>query len=182
MRPALFLDRDGTIIVDRHYLSDPAQVELLPGVAEAVRLAREAGFAVVVVSNQSGVARGLHQESDVRAVNRRMEELLAAEGAVLDLISYCPHHPLVGEDPAYRRLCQCRKPRPGQLLRAAWRLDLDLQRSAMIGDQLVDLHAGAAAGVPAYLVSHDGSLPAGCHDPVSWTTRRAVLHVLETVA
>lgn len=144
MKPCIFFDRDGTLMEERHYLSDPSQVALIPGAAEAVRTAREAGFLTVVLTNQSGVGRGYFTMKDVKAVNRRLEELLAKEGARLDGIYVCPHAP---EDN-----CPCRKPRTGLVEQAARELDMDLARSWMIGDKAADIELAANAGMRAVLV------------------------------
>jgi D-glycero-D-manno-heptose 1,7-bisphosphate phosphatase len=157
MRPAIFFDRDGTLMKDCSYLADPAGVELLPGAADAVRSATAAGHLTVLVTNQSGVARGLHTEDAVRAVNARLQELLAVAGAHLDALYWCPHHPEAGADPELTRACDCRKPAPGMLRRAARDLDIDLAASAMIGDGLGDMGAAAAAGLPGFLVSSPGN-------------------------
>ncbi|GIW70603.1 MAG: D,D-heptose 1,7-bisphosphate phosphatase [Planctomycetota bacterium] len=147
MRPAAFLDRDGTLNRDTDFVGGPEEVELLPGAAEAVRRLRAAGFVPVVVSNQSGVARGYFDERTVRAVNRRLGELLAAAGAPIELWYWCPHLP-EGRDPRYAVACDCRKPAPGLLLRAAREHALDLARSVAIGDRERDIEAARAAGVP----------------------------------
>jgi histidinol-phosphate phosphatase family protein len=144
MKPCVFFDRDGTLIEERNYLSDPEQVVLLPGAAEAVRRAREAGFLAVVLTNQSGVGRGYFRMEDVEAVHRRMEELLAAEGAHLDAIYVCPHAP--EED------CLCRKPRTGLVELAARELGIDLPRSWMIGDKAADIEMARNAGMRGALV------------------------------
>lgn len=150
-RPAVFLDRDGTLIEEADYLASPNQVRLLPGAAAAVRRVREVGVPVVVVTNQSGVARGYFPEERIADVHARLAELLAAEGAGVDAFYHCPHHPTEGVG-AYRVACDCRKPRPGMLLAAARDLGLDLAASWMIGDKLDDLRAGAAAGCRTVLV------------------------------
>lgn len=145
-RPAVFLDRDGTLLDELGYLADPTRLRLFPGAADAVRRIGAAGFAVVVVTNQSGVARGLLDEPTLAAVHAELERRLAREGAILAGIYCCPHHPTEGEAP-WRRDCECRKPRPGLLLAAARQLDLDLSRSWLVGDALRDLEAGRRAGV-----------------------------------
>jgi D-glycero-D-manno-heptose 1,7-bisphosphate phosphatase len=150
-RPALFLDRDGVLNVEVEYLHDPAALVLVPGAAAAVAAVNAVGAPVVVVSNQAGIGRGLYDEADYRAVQRRLAELLAAEGARLDADYHCPHHPEHGVG-AYRVACACRKPRPGMLLRAARDLGLDLRRSVLVGDKLTDLAAGRAAGCATVLV------------------------------
>lgn len=151
LSPALFLDRDGTLIKEKGYLADPGAVELLPGVAEGLLAARKMGFKLVVVSNQSGVARGLFPESRVREVNLALSELLAARGAVIDKFYYCPHHPQA-RIAAYRGACLCRKPRPGQLWQAKRELKLDFRRSFMVGDKIADVETGKAAKVKTVLL------------------------------
>lgn len=142
LRRAAFLDRDGTLIADPGYLGDPAGVVLLPGVATALMQLRAAGFLTVVVSNQSGVARGYFDAAAVQAVNRRMAELLQAADARagIDAFYFCPHGPDDG--------CSCRKPRPGMFLQAARELGLDLPGSVCFGDSERDVLAGTAAGCP----------------------------------
>jgi D-glycero-D-manno-heptose 1,7-bisphosphate phosphatase len=145
-RPAIFVDRDGVILEMVHYLNRVEQVALAPGVAEAIRSINETGVPLVIVTNQSAVARGLLTESGLDAIHARMAELLSARGAHVDAIYYCPHHPDAGEG-AYRRDCECRKPNPGMLRKAAADLGLDLPRSVMIGDHATDIEAGHNAGV-----------------------------------
>jgi D-glycero-D-manno-heptose 1,7-bisphosphate phosphatase len=146
VRRAVFLDRDGTLIEDADYLGDPAGVRLLAGVPRALERLAGAGFALVVCSNQSGVARGLFGEDDVRAVNAAMLRALGPRGGPIALLLHCPHHPSAGAGP-YTRPCECRKPAPGLVLRAARELGLDLAASWTIGDALRDLAAGVAAGI-----------------------------------
>ncbi len=150
-RPAVFLDRDGTIIREVNYLADPSQVELLAGAAEAIAQWNAAGVPVIVVTNQAGVARGYFAEERIAEVHRRLDVLLAEHHARIDGYYVCPHHPTAGESP-YRCDCTCRKPLPGMLIQAAAEHDLDLPRSAMVGDKISDLQAGAAAGCATILV------------------------------
>ena len=150
-RPAVFLDRDGTLNVDVHYLSAPSKLELLPGASRALRRLAQAGFVIVVVTNQSGVARGKLDEATLASIHVELAAQLAEQGAGFDAVYYCPHHPSEGQPP-YRAACDCRKPLPGLLTRAARELSLDLSRSWVIGDSLRDLEAGAALGVPGILV------------------------------
>lgn len=152
-RPAVFFDRDNTLIVNSEYLGDPAQVELIPGAPEAVARARGLGFAIVIVSNQSGVARGMFSEDDVRAVNDRMDAMLveAEPRAIVDRHEYCATHPQ-GTVKAYCRDDDRRKPKPGMILDAAKAMDLDLKRSWLIGDAPRDVEAGHAAGVRTILL------------------------------
>jgi D-glycero-D-manno-heptose 1,7-bisphosphate phosphatase len=153
-RPAVFFDRDNTLIVSDGYLGDPSKVVLVEGAARAIARAREMGFSVVVFSNQSGVARGMFTEEDVQAVNTRMEELLLAEDptAVIDRHEFCPFHPN-GTIDVYARESDRRKPRPGMILAAAKILNLDLERSWVVGDAPRDIQAGKAAGCQAVLFS-----------------------------
>ena len=150
-RKAVFLDRDGTLIQERGYLKDPDQVALEPGAAEAVVRLNRSGFAVVLVTNQSGVARGYYGEEDVVAVHRRLESLLEAEGARLDGVYYCPHYP-EGVVKEYRQACSCRKPAGGMLLRAAEDLGITLGGSYVIGDKLTDTEAARREGLTGILV------------------------------
>jgi len=150
-RRAVFMDRDGTVADEVGYVNHASRVRLLPGSASALRRIREAGLLSVVVTNQSGVARDYFEETVVHQANQRFRDLLAAEGASVDAIYYCPHHPREGAPP-YRRDCDCRKPRPGMLLRAAEDLNIDLSRSYMVGDGVVDVGAGRAAGATTVLV------------------------------
>ncbi len=151
-RPAVFFDRDNTLIVNDGYLGDPAKTVLMPGAAAAVAGARRMGFVVVTISNQSGVARGMFDESAVIAVNHRMDALLLADDAEakIDLHLYCPFHPdaLV---PAYRKQSDLRKPAPGMIFQAARQLNLDLSSSWVVGDALRDVEAGVAAGCQTIL-------------------------------
>src|SRR5436190_392534 len=153
-RPAIFFDRDNTLVVSDGYLGDPAKVQLVEGAADAIARARRLGYAVVVFSNQSGVARGLFSEEDVQAVNRRMDELLVAEnaGAVIDRHEFCPFHP-EGTIDVYARESDRRKPKPGMILAAAEKLALDLARSWVVGDAGRDIEAGKAAGCRTILFS-----------------------------
>jgi histidinol-phosphate phosphatase family protein len=150
-RPAVFLDRDGTLVEDVPYLHDPERLVLLPGVEALAGLAA-AGYALVVVTNQAGVARGLYDEAAVAAVHRRLRRLLAAAGVELDAVLHCPHHP-EGTVAAYARACRDRKPGPGLLETAAWRLGLDLAASFLIGNHPTDVGAAVAAGVTPLFVT-----------------------------
>lgn len=150
-RPAVFLDRDGTINVEVDYLADPDQLRLEPGAGAAIAALNQAQFDVVVITNQSGVARGMLDLERLDEVHARLRELLAAEGAHYDALRYCPHHPTTGNTP-FVRDCACRKPLPGMLSSAAEELGTDLEHSWVVGDSLRDLQAGAALGLPGILV------------------------------
>jgi len=151
LRPAAFIDRDGTLIEDKHYLADPDKIVFVPGALEAVRKLKQAGCLIVVVSNQSGVARGFFPTTTVDRVHQRLTELMAAAGCAPDDIRFCPHLP-DGDDPAYRGDCECRKPKPGMLEQAGRELHIDMKRSYMIGDKFSDIQCGRAAGTAAILV------------------------------
>ncbi len=148
---AVFLDRDGTINREAGYVDCPDRFELLPKVGPAVAGLNQAGLSVVVVSNQSGVGRGLISMESLDDVDLRMKELLALDGASLDGIYYCPHHP-EAKVLEYRKLCECRKPKPGLIQKASSDLNLDPTRSFMVGDRVRDLKAGWALGTRSILV------------------------------
>jgi len=148
---AVFLDRDGTLIVERGYITVPEGVELISGAGAAVARLRAAGWKVFVVTNQGSVAKGMITEEELGLIHIRMLSLLSESGALIDGVYYCPHHP-DGDQIQYAVECDCRKPRPGLLERAAGEHDIDLAESIMIGDSLRDLEAGKAAGARAVLV------------------------------
>ena len=151
LKPAVFLDRDGTINVEKEYLFRAEEFSFIPGAPEAIRLLKDAGYLVIVVTNQSGIARGFFDEPAVHRLHRFMDEELAAFGTAVDGYYLCPHHPLHGEGD-YRCECQCRKPLPGMLLHAAGDFSIDLFASYMIGDKLADVQAGRAAGCRPLMV------------------------------
>jgi D-glycero-D-manno-heptose 1,7-bisphosphate phosphatase len=151
LRPAVFLDRDGTINEQMGYVNHLSRFVLLPGAAQAIRRLNEADVPAVVVTNQSGLARGYFPLSLLEAVHAEMERLLAAEGARLDGIYVCPHHPEAKVE-RHRMACRCRKPLPGLLEQAAAELHLDLSRSFMVGDRWSDLECGIQAGAAPVLV------------------------------
>jgi len=150
-RPAVFLDRDGTLLDELGYLADPDQLRPYPGIAGPLRRLREAGYFLCLVTNQSGVARGLLDEPTLELIHQRLQEHLRAEGVELDALLHCPHHPDLGEPP-YRRRCLCRKPGPGMFLEAASRHGLDLPASWSVGDSGRDLEASARAGIPGRIL------------------------------
>lgn len=141
---AVFLDRDHTIIKDTGYISDPSLVSLLPGAAEGIKLLLAAGYKTIVVTNQSGVARGLLTEAALAAIHAEMSHQLASHGARVDAIYYCPFHP-EGTVPGYIQDSELRKPKPGMLLAAAREHDIDLPKSWMVGDSARDIEAGQRA-------------------------------------
>jgi D-glycero-D-manno-heptose 1,7-bisphosphate phosphatase len=150
-RPAVFIDRDGTLTDEVGYVNHPTRLRLLPRSAEAVRRLNAAGVRAVVVTNQAGLARGYFSRDVLEAVNERLVDLLAREGARLDGLYVCPHHPTEGEPP-FRADCDCRKPRPGLLLRAADDLGLDLAGSVVVGDRPSDLAVARPVGARGVLV------------------------------
>ncbi|WP_224982556.1 D-glycero-beta-D-manno-heptose 1,7-bisphosphate 7-phosphatase [Geomonas agri] len=150
-RRAVFLDRDGTINEEVQYLSRAEQFRLIPGVPYALQRLKDAGFLLVVVTNQSGIGRGLYDEAALEAIHDRMHEELGDFGITIDACYFCPHHPEHGVGD-YRVECSCRKPAPGMLQQAARDFDIDLSRSYMIGDKLADVEAGINAGCRALMV------------------------------
>jgi len=146
LRRAVFLDRDGTLIEETVHLADPERVVLLRGTAVALSDLREAGFTLVVVTNQSGIARGLYSETEYQAVARRLNELLVEAGSPVDVTLYCPHHPDFG--PA----CECRKPGTGMYRQAAAELGLDLANSYYVGDKVLDVTPALELGGVGVLV------------------------------
>ncbi len=150
------MDRDGVIIEDTGYIGRVDRCRFLPGVTQAVKLLNAAGFKVIVVTNQSGVARGYFSEEAVREVNQFVTEKLAREGALIDRIYYCPHHK-DGIIENYRKDCYCRKPNPGMIEQAVLDLGLDISKSFLIGDKASDIEAGRRAGCRTILLTVGGS-------------------------
>jgi len=174
VKRAVFLDRDGTINIEKEYLYKKEDFEFITGAPEAIRLLNQAGFMVVVVTNQSGVARGYYTEDDVENLHRHIARELKEAGAHVDAWLYCPHHP--SGRGSYALPCDCRKPLPGMLQEAARRYDIDLENSIMIGDKLADVEAGQAAGCRTILVrtgygageeQHTGPQTTVCDDLLS---------------
>ncbi|GAA3398016.1 D-glycero-alpha-D-manno-heptose-1,7-bisphosphate 7-phosphatase [Streptomyces roseoviridis] len=174
-RPAVLLDRDGTLTQHRPYPAHPDELLLQPDIGAPLRALQKEGFALVVVTNQSAVARGLLDTTVLNAMHDRLRALLCGQGVRLDAIYACPHHP-EGTVPRYRLACRCRKPAPGMLLQAARDLDLDLTRSWMVGDSLCDVEAGRRAGTRTARVGArpDGSAGA---DLAGATTSEVLRHL-----
>ncbi|MBT3362716.1 MAG: D-glycero-beta-D-manno-heptose 1,7-bisphosphate 7-phosphatase [Chloroflexi bacterium] len=149
MNKAVFLDRDGTMAEDVNYCSRPEDFELFPSTAQAIKLFSDMGFKVIVVTNQSGIARGYFTQDTLTEIHSKMTRELAKEGVRLDAIYYCPHHP---DDN-----CECRKPKPKLILQAAKDFDLDLARSYMVGDFQSDIALGKAAGCKTMLIAKEKS-------------------------
>jgi len=144
LRIAVFIDRDGTICKDVHYMRSPEQFELLPDAAEGIKLLNELGVKVIVATNQSGVAGGYFTEADLKKIHERMIEELSKRGARIDAIYYCPHHP--------NDNCDCRKPKIGMLKQAARDLDLKLDKCFIVGDKRLDIETGRNAGCMSILI------------------------------
>lgn len=151
MKRAVFMDRDGTISEEVGYINHPSRFRLFPYTAPAIRLVNEAGWLAIVVTNQAGVARGYFSEDMVQTIHAQLKQELENEGARLDAIYYCAHHPSVG-DPPYRLDCDCRKPRPGLIRLAAEDFDIDLDKSWMVGDRYSDIEMAQNAGVNSALL------------------------------
>lgn len=132
---AIFLDRDGTIIIDKGYLDNPKAIEFIKGIPEVLKALKEKGYLLIVVSNQSGVARGYFNEKEVKLINNELNAKLVKEyGIAIDRFYYCPHHPEYGME-QYKKACSCRKPKPGMILQAVADFDIDIENSLMIGDK-----------------------------------------------
>lgn len=166
-RKAVFLDKDGTIVENVPYNVDPTSLRLSRGAPDALAHLAEAGYRLVVVTNQSGVARGLFPEDALVDVEAELRRQLAARGVTIDGFYYCPHHPQ-GSVPGYATSCDCRKPRPGLLYRAAAELELDLSDSWLVGDILDDVEAGCRAGCRTVLLDNGGEtewIAGDCREP-----------------
>jgi D-glycero-D-manno-heptose 1,7-bisphosphate phosphatase len=188
-RRAIIMDRDGTLCDEVGYVNHVDRLRVPERSVEAVRLANQAGYQTVVVTNQAGVARGYFEEALVLDVHDRLRAVLAEGGARLDGVYYCPHHPEVGDAP-YRRVCDCRKPGAGMLERARDEMGIDLARSFMIGDTIKDVEAGSRAGATTILVRsgygrgeieyhsgtwrvHPDHVAEDLHDAVTWILETA---------
>ena len=159
-RPALFLDRDGVVNREIGYLYRPDQVEFTPGIFDLCRHAQAKGFALIIITNQSGIARQLYSEADFQSLMNWMTEEFLHQDVRVDGYYFCPHHPEYGVGP-YRKECEDRKPQPGMILKAATDHELDLKRSFLIGDRCSDIQAGAAAGIPNLILVR-GTEAAAC--------------------
>lgn len=150
-RPAVFIDRDGTISEEVGYINHPSRFRIFPYAARAIKLLNDQGWLAIVITNQAGVARGYFSESMIETVHDNLRQELSDEGARVDAIYYCAHHPTVGEPP-YRQECDCRKPKPGLITRASKDLEVALEQSWMIGDRYGDVELARNAGVRSALV------------------------------
>ena len=150
-KAAVFLDRDGTINEQMGYINHECRFQLLPRAAEAIKQLNDAGVPVVVVTNQSGLARGYFPESLLETVHEKMHRLLAAHGATVDAVYYCPHHP-EAKEARFRETCNCRKPKPGLVEQASEELGLDPKKSFVVGDRWSDIKTAANCGAKSVLV------------------------------
>ncbi|MDQ1638916.1 MAG: D-glycero-D-manno-heptose 1,7-bisphosphate phosphatase [Pyrinomonadaceae bacterium] len=169
MNRAVFIDRDGTISEEVGYINHLSRFRLFTYSAAAVNQLHQNGYLAIVITNQAGVARGYFSEQMVQAIHQKMTADLETSGARLDAIYYCAHHPSVGEPP-YRLDCDCRKPKPGLLLRAARDYDIDLTKSWMVGDRYSDVELAANAGVKSALVLSGYGRGEWEHQRENWTT------------
>ena len=169
-RAAVFVDRDGCLTEEVGYVNHVSRIRLLPRTADAIRRLNGAGVPAVMVTNQAGIARGYFTEALLHAVNAEMVRQLAAAGARLDGLYVCPHHPSEGEPP-YRMICDCRKPRPGLLQRAARDLRLDLAGSVMVGDKISDVAVGQSVGAAGVLVLTGYGRGEWEHQRAQWTSK-----------
>nr|WP_249215854.1 D-glycero-beta-D-manno-heptose 1,7-bisphosphate 7-phosphatase [Citrobacter sp. JGM124] len=172
--PAIFLDRDGTINVDHGYVYEVDRFEFIDGVIDAMRELKEMGFVLVLVTNQSGIARGLFTEADFENLTEWMDWSLADRGVDLDGIYYCPHHP-DGTVESFSQVCDCRKPQPGMLLSARDFLHIDMASSYMVGDKIEDMQAAKAAQVGTKVLVRTGK-------PVTVEGEEAADWVLDSLA
>ena len=181
MSAAVFLDRDGTVIEEVGYLDSPERVALFPWTIDAIRSLNRAGLRVVIVTNQSGVARGYFTEATVEQVHRRVSELLAVGGASVDAYYYCPHHPS-GSVAEYTRVCDCRKPAPGLVDRAVQDLGVDPRQSVVVGDRWLDIAMAQQVGARGVLVRTGyGAIEEQRH-PANLTADTVVNNLVEAVS
>jgi D-glycero-D-manno-heptose 1,7-bisphosphate phosphatase len=171
-RKAVFLDRDGTIVAHEPYLSSPDQLRLLPNAAKGIRLFKEHGYLIIVVTNQSGIARGFFDEERLMLIHKKLMSMLKDEGVEIDDICYCPHH-REGVIEHYKVDCDCRKPKPKMLLDAAKQYHIDLTQSLMIGDSESDMLAGKNAGCTCVFIRN------GCMNDASITPRIGMDYVVK---
>jgi D-glycero-D-manno-heptose 1,7-bisphosphate phosphatase len=178
---AVFIDRDGTLNEDIGYVSTPDELILYPWAAEAVRLVNHSGFKAIVITNQSGIARGMYSEQTLGTIHKRMITQLAREGARIDGVYYCPHHPDIGAVD-YRKACNCRKPQTGMLDAAAREHNIDLPRSFVIGDKASDITLAENAGARSALVLTGYGQETLAH-PERWPCRPSLVaeNLLEAV-
>ena len=152
MKKAVFMDRDGTLSFEVGYVNHISRFKLYPFTPQAIKLLNESDYLAICVTNQAGVARGYFEESLVKEVHKKMQNCLKKEGAYLDDIFYCPHHPTAGGNPDFTVECNCRKPKPGMLLDAAKKHNIDLTQSFVIGDKITDVELAKKVGAKGIMV------------------------------
>jgi len=180
-KPGVFLDRDDTIIKDVGYLDNPEGIEILPGAAKAIKSLNDYGMPVIVVTNQSGIARGMFDENTLKRIHDRLINLLKMQGARIDAVYYCPHHPQ-GKIRVYGITCRCRKPEPGMLVKAARDLCLDLPQSYMVGDKAIDIETIHRVGGKGILLDPSKTVDAGLRpDFIAANITVAVQWILEDI-
>ena len=157
MNSAIFFDRDGVLNEEVGYLYEISKFKWIDGAIDAIKLCNEKNFLVIVVTNQSGIARGLYTEDDTKKLHNFMQSELKKFGAHIDAFYYCPHHP-EGKVAAYKKICDCRKPEPGLILRACKDFDIDVANSILIGDSARDIEAGRRAGIGKLIRFQGGNL------------------------
>jgi D-glycero-D-manno-heptose 1,7-bisphosphate phosphatase len=181
-RPAVFLDRDGTIIEERGYLERLEHLQIFPWTGDALRLLKRAGFATVVITNQSAIARGLIDEPFLNHLHQSIDAQLGSSGGGVDRYYFCPHFPQARIE-RYRQVCGCRKPAPGMIEQACREMDLDPARSVMVGDRWLDVACGRAAGTRAVLVRSGHGASEADTDPPEGVRADAILNnLMEAVA
>jgi D-glycero-D-manno-heptose 1,7-bisphosphate phosphatase len=176
-RPAVFLDRDGTIIQERGYLERLEHLDIFPWTGDALRLLKRAGFATVVVTNQSAIARGLIDEAFLRHVHQSIDARLMSSGGGIDRYYFCPHF-LKSRIARYQQACTCRKPAPGMIEQACREMDLDPRRSVMVGDRWTDVACGQAAGTRTILIRSGHGLSEAYAEPPEGVRADAILNNL----
>ncbi len=180
-RPAVFLDRDDTIIRERGYLQRLEHIDIFPWTGDALRLLKRAGFATVVVTNQSAIARGLIDEPFLHRVHQTIDARLASSGGGIDRYYFCPHFPKAKVE-QYQQVCTCRKPAPGMIEQACREMDLDPARSVMVGDRWTDVACGSAAGTRTVLIRSSDGLSDADLDPPEGVRADAILtNLMEAV-
>jgi D-glycero-D-manno-heptose 1,7-bisphosphate phosphatase len=182
MRRAVFIDRDGTISEEVGYINHPSRFRVFPYSAAAIKLLNDNGWLAIVVTNQAGVARGYFAEDMIQTIHETLKQEMAATDARIDAIYYCAHHPSVG-DPPYRVDCDCRKPKPGLIRRAADEFDIDLAESWMVGDRYSDIELARNAGVNSAFVMSGYGRGEWEHQRQSWNHQPDLIanHLLEAV-
>jgi D-glycero-D-manno-heptose 1,7-bisphosphate phosphatase len=176
-RPAVFLDRDGTIIEERGYLERLEHLDIFPWTGDALRLLKRAGYATVVITNQSGIARGIIDEAFLNYVHQTIDARLVSSGGGIDRYYFCPHFPQAKIE-RYRQTCGCRKPAPGMIEQACREMDLDASSSVMVGDRWLDVACGGAAGTRTVLVRSGHGLSEADGAPPEGVTADAILNNL----